>query len=80
MQVLERSIRLSGTEQEDLLIGVNIGNRTMVVLENRGPGTVDIVDVGELPPNRFVLIGPIGAIKVQPPSQFAVIDVKVFMV
>ena len=78
MQILNRSLKLSGGEKEDILIGIKINTGVVIVLENRGPAMVEIVDVGVLEPNKFVIIGPIEAIKLHSTGQFTTIDVTAF--
>jgi hypothetical protein len=78
MQILNRTLKLSGAEKEDILIGCNINQGVVIVIENRGPSSVDIVDVGMLEPNKFILIGSLDSIKLRSTGQFTTVDVTAF--
>jgi hypothetical protein len=78
MQILNRSVKLSGAEKEDVLIGVRINQGVVLVLENRGPSAVEVIDIGVLEPNKFVVIGSIESIKLRSTGQFTTIDVTAF--
>jgi len=78
MQIISKTVKLTGTEKEDIPIGLKVGEGLVFVLENRGPAPVHIFEVGPLEPNRFVVIGGMDQIKLHPPNQFSTIDVTVF--
>ena len=78
MQILNRTLKLSGAEKEDILIGANISHGVVMVIENRGPSAVDIIGVGMLEPNRFIVIGNIESLKLRSIGQFTTIDVTAF--
>jgi hypothetical protein len=78
MQILNRTLKLTGGETSDVVIGVNIDQGVVIVLENRGPSSVDIVDIGPLGANRFVIIGSMKIIKLRSQGQFTSVDVTAF--
>ena len=57
MQITSKTIRLTGTEKSDLIIAHNVQDGLVFVLENRGPGVINIFGLGPIEPNRFVVIG-----------------------
>jgi hypothetical protein len=79
MQILNRSLKLSGTEQEDILVGINIAQGLILVIENRGPSSINVVDIGELEPNRFIIIGSAESVKIQSKGQFSTVDISAFL-
>ena len=78
MQILNRTLKLTGGETSDVVIGVNLKQGVVTVLENRGPSTVDIVDIGPLDANRFMIIGSMEIIKLRSQGQFTTVDVTAF--
>jgi hypothetical protein len=78
MQILSKTIKLTGTEREDIVIGIKLGPGLVIVLENRGPATVQVKDIGPIEPNRFVIIGEMDELKIHPPGQLTTVDVTAF--
>jgi len=78
VQILAKTIKLTGAENAEIVIGVKVSEGLVFILENRGPGTVDVVDIGPLEPNSFVVIGGLDMIKISVPTQFTSLDVTVF--
>jgi hypothetical protein len=48
VQILTRTIKLTGAENTETVVGVKVSEGLLFVLEDRDPGTVDVVDIGPL--------------------------------
>jgi hypothetical protein len=77
MQIFNRSIKLTGTEKQDIWVAKSTEG-IVIVVENRGPGDIEVKDIGAVEPNRFVVIGSMDEVMIHPPSQFATVDITVF--
>jgi hypothetical protein len=78
MQILNRTIKLSGTEKADIPVGMKVHEGLVFVIENRGPGQISIREVGVVEPNSFIVLGGVEEILIHPPSQFTTVDVTVY--
>ena len=78
MRILTKTVKLTGAENTETVVGMKVSEGLVFVLENRGPGTVDVVDIGPIEPNSFVVIGGLDIIKISAPTQFTSLDVTVF--
>ena len=79
MQILSKTLKMTGTEKQDILIGTSLKEQNVVfVLENKGPATIGIKGIGKLPAHRFVVIGGVDELTVHPPSQLNSLDLTVF--
>jgi hypothetical protein len=78
MQILNKTLKLTGTEKEEIAIGFNVAEGLVFVLDNRGPSAVELREIGRLEANRFVVIGGIQELRIHPPEQFTAIDISVF--
>lgn len=78
MQILSRTVNFDGTEQSNVIIAVNCKN-VVFTIENRGPATIHINGVCKLDPGRFVVLGEFDEIALEPPAQFATVDVLAYL-
>jgi hypothetical protein len=78
MQIFTRTINIDDNEKDEILIALNVRQGVGIIIDNHGPGTIDIKDVGIILPNRFIVIGSAGEVKIKSTGGPSSVEVSVF--
>lgn len=78
MQIFSKTVKFDGTENADIVLAVKCTG-VVFLIENRGPATIHISDIGPVSPEKFLVIGDVDEVAIHPPGQFTTVDINAYL-